>query len=83
MSEQVLDQILQEMRQGFATVNGRLDRVEGRLDRVESRLDVLEVGQTELRQAVVELQSSMNRMESVRMQQSEAIDSLRNELKHA
>lgn len=55
MSEQALNQILQEMRQGFAAVYGRLDRIEG-------RLDALEAGQAELRQAVVELQSSVNRI---------------------
>jgi len=47
------DQILRELREGFRSVNARLDSVEARLDSVEARLDSMEarMGSMEARQA--------------------------------
>jgi tetrahydromethanopterin S-methyltransferase subunit G len=35
----MLSAVLQEMREGFASVNQRLDKVDGRLNKVDGRLD--------------------------------------------
>ena len=50
--EELLKEIRQEMRDGFAGVNGRLDKLEGRVERVEGRLGRLE-GQVSTNEATL------------------------------
>ena len=68
-----LEQLSQEMREGFKSINsklddidkridgidGRLDGVEGRLDRVEGRLDNIEGAIIALSRPVVEIQDHL------------------------
>jgi|GEM_PF-2640573 len=95
MSEQAWEMILQEMRHGFASVNGRLDQVDQRLgkvevrleavdqrlDKVETRLDNVETVVMGVKQMVMEVQQSVNRIEEVQEQHTAAIESLRQERK--
>ncbi|KIL42038.1 hypothetical protein SD70_03845 [Gordoniibacillus kamchatkensis] len=57
-------------------VEGRLDRMEGRLDQVESRLDRMESEQQIIKQAVLETNEAVQRLEAIQEQQHRIIEML-------
>ena len=74
--EELLKEFRQEMRDGFAGVNGRLDKLEGRVERVEGRLGRLE-GQVSANEA------TLNRVDAEVHRQGLLIEERHEELKLA
>lgn len=54
----------------------RLDGIDGRLDGIDNRLDRLELEQTQIKQAVLETNETVKRMEVIQEQQHTIIDLL-------
>lgn len=54
----------------------RLDRIDSRLDGIDSRLDRLELEQTQIKQAVLETNETVKRIEVIQEQQHRIIELL-------
>jgi chromosome segregation ATPase len=64
MENATLEMILNEMRQGFAQIDTRLDKIEIRLDRVEARLDRVEARLDRVESDIRKLRVDVQKMQS-------------------
>ncbi|NOV00486.1 hypothetical protein GC097_10700 [Paenibacillus sp. LMG 31457] len=71
-----MDQRFDGMDQRLDRIDQRLDGMDQRLDRMDQRLDRLELEQTQIKQAVLETNETVKRIELVQEQQHAIIELL-------
>lgn len=67
-----MEEVLSELKQ----MNQRLNSIENRLDSVENRLAVIEVEQQQIKQAVLETNEKVNKLEAIQESQHRIIELL-------
>ncbi|WP_286925042.1 MULTISPECIES: hypothetical protein [Lysinibacillus] len=67
-----MEEVLSELKQ----MNQRLNSIENRLESVENQLAVMEVEQQQIKQAVLETNEKVNRLEAIQESQHHIIELL-------